>query len=580
MRTNRSRWMKAVWLGILAFILTLGSFAPTAEAAGQMEIISSEHELVDGKMKVTVDVHNAGSGQKGGVAVVGHDEQGNPIEVKTNYDYLTSNETAVFEVFLDSGALVKSVEVIPTGNQSKISLLAFGSRMSGGYLEVTGAVENGGAGEVIGLVASGYDKNGKLIEVRGADNYLTSNEPGTFTVQLKHADLIDSVQVEVTGNASHFELINYGSVLKDGVLEATASVENGGSGQNVGVVFEGYDKNGVLIETTSADQYLTGHEVGNYEVTFDAGAHIASVKAFAAGDSIDLKLLSHGSRIQDGKRIVTAAVENGSSGQTVSVIVHGYDAKGQLIEVSGGSGYFVGKEISTFETVLNAGSQVKFVRVYTEGTEGYAKGWGYGIYQKDGRKVITGALTNGNKGQKVTVKIVPYNSKGQQMTVHTDDAYFTSGEAGIYEFILTSGTARASVVIYNEDGSRVPIASFSAINVEIDGVLQQYEQPPVNHNGNILVPMRAIFEALGSEIKWDQATQTVTSEKDGTVVVLRIGSKQATMSGQNVTLNAAPAVVNQTTMVPIRFVSEALGADVKWDSSTQTVIIQTTPASE
>jgi hypothetical protein len=114
----------------------------------------------------------------------------------------------------------------------------------------------------------------------------------------------------------------------------------------------------------------------------------------------------------------------------------------------------------------------------------------------------------------------------------------------------------------------------NAIQVTINGELQQYEQPPVLVGDYTMVPLRAIFQALGATIEWDGETSTVTAVKDETVVVLQIGNNLAEVNGEEIKLDQAAVLVNENTMVPVRFVSEALGAHVDWDQDTRTVIIQ------
>jgi len=71
--------------------------------------------------------------------------------------------------------------------------------------------------------------------------------------------------------------------------------------------------------------------------------------------------------------------------------------------------------------------------------------------------------------------------------------------------------------------------------------------------------MRAIFEALGAEIEWDGTTQTVTGTKDSSTITLRIGSNTATVNGQQQNLDQPAVVQSSRTLVPLRFVGEALG---------------------
>lgn len=112
------------------------------------------------------------------------------------------------------------------------------------------------------------------------------------------------------------------------------------------------------------------------------------------------------------------------------------------------------------------------------------------------------------------------------------------------------------------------------IIVFIDGQLQSYSKPPVKMNARVLVPMRAVFEAFGAKVDWDEATQSVTATRGNDVIHLTIGSKIAYKNGQRIVMDV-PAILynNETTMVPIRFVSEALGATVSWDGYSNSVII-------
>lgn len=111
------------------------------------------------------------------------------------------------------------------------------------------------------------------------------------------------------------------------------------------------------------------------------------------------------------------------------------------------------------------------------------------------------------------------------------------------------------------------------IDIIIDGAVQAFDTEPVNLNGSVLVPMRAIFEKLNASMSWDGSKQQVTATKGDTRIVLTINSKTATIGSKTVTLTAAPQIVGGSTMVPLRFVGEALNADVKWVPEKQAVII-------
>jgi len=87
--------------------------------------------------------------------------------------------------------------------------------------------------------------------------------------------------------------------------------------------------------------------------------------------------------------------------------------------------------------------------------------------------------------------------------------------------------------------------------------------------------MRAIFEAFDAKILWNQKTSTVTAIRDDITIVLKIGAKTATVNQQKVALDVPAQNLKGTTMVPVRFVSETLGAQVLWNQKTQTVNIVT-----
>ncbi|MBP3888352.1 MAG: copper amine oxidase N-terminal domain-containing protein [Cellulosilyticum sp.] len=112
------------------------------------------------------------------------------------------------------------------------------------------------------------------------------------------------------------------------------------------------------------------------------------------------------------------------------------------------------------------------------------------------------------------------------------------------------------------------------IGLHINGSKVATTVAPYQSNGTTLVPLRVVSENLGAQVGWDQKAQKVTINDGSKSIVLTIGSKTATVNGTNKTLNLAPQVKNGTTMVPIRFVSENLDCKVNWDSKTQTVTVE------
>lgn len=112
------------------------------------------------------------------------------------------------------------------------------------------------------------------------------------------------------------------------------------------------------------------------------------------------------------------------------------------------------------------------------------------------------------------------------------------------------------------------------VKVTVNGSEMSFDQPPIIVDGRTLVPLRAIFEAFGAQVDWNGDTRTVMAVKDNTTIKLKIGEKAIEVNGEHKKLDAAPQVVNDRTLVPVRAVSEALGCMVDWNGDTRTVIIK------
>ncbi|MGG2197545.1 stalk domain-containing protein [Paenibacillus validus] len=113
------------------------------------------------------------------------------------------------------------------------------------------------------------------------------------------------------------------------------------------------------------------------------------------------------------------------------------------------------------------------------------------------------------------------------------------------------------------------------IKVYLHGKLQSYEQPPLIKDGSTMVPMRAIFETLGATVKWDGENQIIDALKGTTSIRLQIGWKGAYIGQDKIDLDIAPEIINGSTMVPLRFIGEALGEKIEWDGDTRSVLIST-----
>lgn len=128
-------------------------------------------------------------------------------------------------------------------------------------------------------------------------------------------------------------------------------------------------------------------------------------------------------------------------------------------------------------------------------------------------------------------------------------------------------SALVAVVLVFSVAFQTQVSAAPSIGIYIDGVKLYADQAPIATKGRVMLPMRAIFEALHASVDWNVKNRTVTGVKYGTTVILKIGSKQATINGRSVALDVPAQMVKGRTMVPVRFVSEALGAGVVWQSN-------------
>ena len=119
----------------------------------------------------------------------------------------------------------------------------------------------------------------------------------------------------------------------------------------------------------------------------------------------------------------------------------------------------------------------------------------------------------------------------------------------------------------------VSVSAERNIKIYVDGIELECDSPAFIENGNTMVPMRNIFEHLNAKVDWDNDTKTITAKKEDTEITLQIGSQTLKKNEKSEQLDVTPVIVNDTTFVPIRAVSQALDANVVWDDKTSTIKI-------
>ncbi|MEF2968373.1 copper amine oxidase N-terminal domain-containing protein [Paenibacillus sp. M1] len=115
----------------------------------------------------------------------------------------------------------------------------------------------------------------------------------------------------------------------------------------------------------------------------------------------------------------------------------------------------------------------------------------------------------------------------------------------------------------------------SKVKVIYNGTEQNFEPKAVIWNDYTLVPFRQVFELYGADVQWNNETKMITATKDDLSIEIPASGKKAFINGEEIELAQGPLNAKGTTLVGLRFVSEALGAEVSFDKATLTVYINT-----
>ncbi len=134
----------------------------------------------------------------------------------------------------------------------------------------------------------------------------------------------------------------------------------------------------------------------------------------------------------------------------------------------------------------------------------------------------------------------------------------------------------------NSGSSTTPVGAFSEkqITVTLNGKLISFDVQPANISGRVLVPVRAIFEALGATVEWNGAKNEVISTKDDITIKMYQDDTTMYKNGQSITLDVPAKNIDGRVLVPIRAISEAFGCNVDWDGGNSCVAIRTSSVND
>ena len=110
------------------------------------------------------------------------------------------------------------------------------------------------------------------------------------------------------------------------------------------------------------------------------------------------------------------------------------------------------------------------------------------------------------------------------------------------------------------------------IGIELNIVLNNYLVKPIIQEEKTFVPLRFIAESLGVNVDWNSETKTATLSGNGKTVVFTIGQSTYTINGEEKTLEAAPRVINDRTLIPLRDCAETFDKSVAWNGKGLIVI--------
>lgn len=402
----------------------------------------------------------------------------------------------------------------------------------------------------------GFDKtanNAKLslVPVENTDKYAlkydgTNLKAGEYKVRLGIKDqTARSAVVELT-----FTAAKVGDTV-DLVIDVNNDAETIVSGDTVTGTVYAIDANGIKTAAT------------------DAVMGFADSAAVADDSDVDLTT--------DGKFTVKAKEDEKYYGSKITLIAFDEDAKVQAdpVELT----VVDGMSTNTLAFDKEAGSiaknnTVKVSVVDENGKAVAASGQAYAYVESTSNEDAKVDVSFANGGTVTDGKINMTVYADKETTADIVVAVKDSNTKAIYANTLTYAFGEQDIPV----GTTVVMTIGSSDFVINDEVITKEDSAPYVANDRTYVPFRALGEALGAEVVWDNDARTVTYTLGNTEVVMTIGETTYTVNGDEKTMDVAPEITGDRTYVPVRFVGEALGFKVvalsATDGTTSSVVFQ------
>ena len=296
------------------------------------------------------------------------------------------------------------------------------------------------------------------------------------------------------------------------------------------------DVNGVVKTAKDAKLAATGYAIASFD-----GKNIAlKTDEKYAGQSITLTAVSERYDLVATKevKIAAEATDIAFADKSLAVDVNNkvkwnvVDAEGNIVKLSGDV-----LNTKVRYVVLDKPADAK-VSVYD--LTNTAK------FDGEGKMALTSNKV-GNVTVQAIVQVELKNANTDKDLTATQTKYYTGTQ------IFAVGTEGVGDVVVMSVGSN---------EIVINDAKATIDAAPIVKNDRTFVPFRALAEAFGAEVAYDEATQAVTAELNGVKVVMTIGSATYTVNGAEKTMDVAPFINGSRTMVPVRFVAESFGIKV------------------
>ena len=180
------------------------------------------------------------------------------------------------------------------------------------------------------------------------------------------------------------------------------------------------------------------------------------------------------------------------------------------------------------------------------------------------------------KGDTVTITVTPDKGYEVDEVIVTDKngKELSVKDKGNGKYTFTMPASKVSIeVTFAPERERTIILTIGSVEASVFGTPVINDVAPIARNNRTMLPIRFVAEALGARVDWDAASQKVTITRDTLVIEIFLNSDVAYVNGQPVQLDSPAFAENNRTYLPLRFVAENLGATVEWEQATQRVII-------